>query len=259
VQLGPEQGRILEPTAFSLAPDGTFVVADMPEKQERVQVFTPVGFRIGGFVLPPRMRTQLTYNDVVLNGIGSLHYTGSAILISQPESGALVTQYALNGHVVRTFGELRATGHEDDQAIHLALNSGIPLPAPDNGFYFVFQQGLPALRRYDANGRLLFERRIEGREIDDVVANLPVVWVRGRTKGEFPIVPPTIRTASVDGDGNLWVSFIVPYTYVYDRDGDKIRTVQFRAAGVLSPSSLFFGPRGRLLVTPGLYEFSTGK
>jgi hypothetical protein len=43
---------------------------------------------------------------------------------------------------------------------------------------------------------------------------------------------------------------------VFDADGDKIRMVQFRGAGVVAPNSLFFGPRGRLLVTPGLYEFT---
>jgi len=31
--------------------------------------------------------------------------------------------------------------------------------------------------------------------------------------------------------------------------------VQFRAAGIMSPSSLFFGSNGRVLVTPGLFEF----
>ena len=55
---------------------------------------------------------------------------------------------------------------------------------------------------------------------------------------------PTIRTAAVDRSGNLWVTFVVPYTYVYDRDGDKIRTLQFRAAGIMAPNSLFFGPKG---------------
>jgi hypothetical protein len=43
--------------------------------------------------------------------------------------------------------------------------------------------------------------------------------------------------------------------HVFDRDGDKIRAVQFRAAGIMSPNSLFFGKNDRILVTPGLYEF----
>ena len=55
------------------------------------------------------------------------------------------------------------------------------------------------------------------------------------------------------------VSFVVPYTYVFDRDGDKTRTVQFRAAGIIAPNSLFFGNGDRILVTPGLYEFGAGR
>ena len=31
-----------------------------------------------------------------------------------------------------------------------------------------------------------------------------------------PLVPAMIRTAAVDPDGNLWISLVAPYTYVYD-------------------------------------------
>ena len=133
--------------------------------------------------------------------------------------------------------------------LHLALNSGIPLVDPAGGFYFVFQTGEPVFQKYDAAGQLVFERRIQGREIDALVAGLPSTWPRRQTsEGELPLVTPTIRTAAVDPDGRLWVAFTVPYTYVFDRDGDKIRTVQFRGAGIVTPSSLFFaqerqGPR----------------
>jgi hypothetical protein len=64
-----------------------------------------------------------------------------------------------------------------------------------------------------------------------------------------------VRTAAVDAAGRLWISLVVPYTYVYDGAGEKRRTVQFRGAGILSPSSLFFAPRHRLIVGPGGYEF----
>ena len=37
------------PTAFAVEPNGTFVVADAPNNRERIQIFTPAGFRIGGF------------------------------------------------------------------------------------------------------------------------------------------------------------------------------------------------------------------
>ena len=44
----------------------------------------------------------------MLNGIGSLQYTGTSILMSQPETGALITEYALQGGVNRLIGTLRA-------------------------------------------------------------------------------------------------------------------------------------------------------
>jgi hypothetical protein len=35
--------------------------------------------------------------------------------------------------------------------------------------------------------------------------------------------------------------------------------VQFQGAGVISPTSMSFTRNGRLLVTPGLYEFDPNK
>ena len=254
--IGQEQGRIIDPTAFAVEPNGTFVVADAPNGRERIQIFSAAGFRIGGFMLPGRMTTRVTIGDVVLNGIGTLQYTGQSILMSQPETRGLIAEYTLQGSINRLIGTLRPTGHEDDYDLHVALNSGIPLVDPKGGFFFVFQTGLPMFRKYDRDGKLLFERRIEGLEVDPIVASLPTTWRRRRIDDrEVPLVPPTIRAAAVDSSGNLWISFVAPYTYVYDSDGDKLRSVQLRGAGIVTPASLFFGVDGRLLVTPGLLEF----
>jgi hypothetical protein len=73
-----------------------------------------------------------------------------------------------------------------------------------------------------------------------------------------PLVRPLIRTAAVDRTGQLWISLATPLTYVFDAQGDKVRTVQFVGAGPLSPTSLFFTRENRLLVTPGCYEFDPG-
>jgi hypothetical protein len=255
VQIGAEPGRILDPTAFAVAPDGSFVVADAPGNRGRIQRFGPAGNRLGGFLLSGSTRPRLIVENVVMNGVGSLQYTGSSILLSQPEEGALITEYDLGGRTGRSFGELRPTGHEQDLDVHLALNSGIPLVAPNGDVLFVFQAGVPAFRRYDGAGRLLFERTMQGREVDRIVEELPRSWPRSAANGELPLVRPTIRAAALDREGRLWVSFVAPFTYVFDRDGDKVREVQFRGAGPVTPNSLFFGPRGTLLATPGLYEF----
>src|SRR5436190_8286129 len=51
IEIGQEQGRILQPRGFDVRPDGSFVVADAPRSQERVQIFGPAGLRTAGFFL----------------------------------------------------------------------------------------------------------------------------------------------------------------------------------------------------------------
>ena len=257
VGVGVEPGRILHASTFDSAPDGTFVIADAPFGTPRVQIFHETGARLGGFALARLPGPIVTMEQMVVNGVGSVEYTGASILVSQPESGALVTEYSLDGRTTRAFGILRRTGHEDDRDVHLALNTGRIVADPTGGFYFVFLAGDPVFRKYDAAGKLVFERHIEGLELDAYVRDMPTRWPRRGRGGEIPLVRPAVRTAAADSAGHLWVSLSVPFTYVYDRTGQKRRTVQFRGAGLLSPLGMFFGPQGRLLVSPGCYAFET--
>ena len=258
IQIGVEAGRILRPVAFDSAPDGTFAIADAPGGIDRIQIFFHLGGTVAGFTLQGRSIPRVALGNFVLSGIGSLDYTGKTILVSQPDAGALISEYAVDGRTLRSFGDLRATGHERDRDLHLALNAGIPLAIPgDGGFYFVFLAGVPAFRKYDAGGTLVFERHVEGIELDRHVQSLPSEWPRRKTAaGELPVVPPSVRAAGLAPDGNLWLSLVTPHTYVYDASGDKRRTVQFRAAGIITPSNFHFTADGRILVAPGCYTFS---
>jgi hypothetical protein len=259
VEVGSEPGKILDPSAFDMDPnDGTFVVADAPLQQERIQIFTSAGSRMSGFTLPGRAEPRITFDTFVLNGVGSIQFTGDTLLLNQPERGALITEMRLDGTPIRTFGTLRPSGQESDRNVHLAFNSGFPLADPTGGFYFVFAAGPPIFRKYDAKGRMVFERHIEGPEIDEYLRTLPTTWARKNVpgSGSIPLVNPEIRAAAVDRTGRLWVSLVQPVTYVYDSSGDKIRAVQFSAVGgVIAPNSLFFTKDGRILVTPGCFEF----
>ena len=257
VQIGVEAGKLLRPLAFDSAPDGTFVIADAPFRSERVQAFFYAGGTVGGFTLPGRTTPRVALGNFVLSGVGSLDFTGKTIFVSQPESGALITEYGLDGRVLRSFGNLRATGHEGERDLHLALNAGIPLwLGPKDGFYFVFLGGVPTFRKYSADGTLLFERHVEGVEIDRHIQSLPGTWPKRQTDaGELPIVPPTVRAAAVDPAGQLWLSLISGHTYVYDTQGDKRRVIQFEAAGALSITNFHFTKDGRLLAAPGCFTF----
>jgi hypothetical protein len=255
VQIGAEPGRILQPFAFDVTADGTFVVADAPGSGSRLQLFLPSGSRLAGFVIPGR-GMPLLIDGVAITGISSLVMSGRSVFLSQPESGALISEHGLDGVSARTFGELRATGHEKDRPLHNALNSGLVVINPEGGFYYVFVAGVPAFRKYDALGKLVFERHIEGIELDEYMRTRPTAWPRRNTKdGELPVVRPAIRAAAADANGNLWISLDLPYTYVYDRRGDKQRVVQFRAAGLLAPTNMSFTSGGRLLLTPGCFLF----
>jgi hypothetical protein len=256
VEIGPEMGRILQPRGFDVNSSGSFVIADAPRGQERVQIFDSQGQRTTGFFLPGRPIQNITVGSLVLNGVTSMQFTGSTLLISEPEGGWLFTEYSLGGRALRGIGELRRTGFEQDRAVHIAMNAGLPLADPAGGYYYVFLTGQPMFRKYDAKGVLEFERHIEGRELDAFVAALPNTWPTRRIQDrEVPFVQPTVRTAAVDAQSRLWISLALPYTYIYDSRGDKVRTVQFSSTGIFVPTSLSFSVSGRVLVTPGCYEF----
>lgn len=257
IEIGTEPGRVLAPTAFRLARDGSFAIADAPGGIPRVQMFTTSGSSLGGFYLQGRAIPRILLGTLVLSGIGGMEYTGRSILLSQPENGALVVEYSADGRPLRSFGELRATGQEGDRDLHLALNSGLVLANPAGGFYFVFLAGVPQFRKYDGEGKLVFERHVEGREIDSFVQNLPTTWKRQRTDaGEIPLVLPSIHGAAADRSGHLWIAMAAGVTYVFDGAGDKRRIVEFAAPGIGTPAGLTFTPKGRLLVTPGCYAFA---
>jgi hypothetical protein len=247
---------VLQPAAFALSGDDIIAVADAPAGYERIQLFSPGGSSLGAFVLDKKIAARLWLGPIILNGIGSMAFTGKTFLLSRPEDGALFAELDIEGNGLRQFGALRRTGHEADRDLHLAFNVGLPLVDPTGGFYFVFQTGRPLFRKYDASGVLLYERHIEGAELDVEIQTQATSWPRRDTEGgTFPVVPPVVRTAAVDPTGRLWVSLMAPATYVYDRRGDKIRTIEFDAGAPISPSSFFFTSDGRLLVTPGCYEF----
>jgi len=257
VEIGGEGGRILEPSAFDLAPDGRFVVADAPNRRERLQVFDFAGNWLNGFTLPGRAETRISIGGLAIGGVSTLAFLGQRIALNQPETGSLITEYGLGGTPLKSVGTLRPTGHEGDRQLHLAMNTGIPVPLADGGYYFVFLAGTPTFRRYDAGGALVYERLMQGRELDPVIADMPKKWpLRNVDGAELPLVVPTVRSAAVDRNSNLWVTFLIPFTYVFDASGEKARTVQFRAAGILQPTSVSFNTANHALVTPGCYEFA---
>jgi len=238
-------------------PGDQIAVADFSQGADRLQWFDLTGKMIGAFWLPDKHPTPMILQSVAFNGIGALHFSAGSFYLGYPFRGSLISEVDLKGLTVRQIGLQRPTGQEADTELHLALNVGVLAADPAGGFYYVFQTGEPLFRRYDADGHLVFERHIEGVEIDDKIRAIPNVWPKPADRdGNKPLVESIVRAAAVDRAGRLWISLQTGFTYVYDRRGDKIRTIQFDAGGVVTPSSFFFTADGRLLVAPGCYEFS---
>jgi hypothetical protein len=251
VDIGSEDGKVLEPSGFSLAPDGSFAISDAPGGRARVQVIGPAGLRRHTFARPRTVVSRLRIGPLALGGAGSLHFTGERVIVSEPESGWLITELDLDGTPVRSLGRLRPTGQEHDPELHLALNAGMVCPDRAGGWWFVFLAGTPVVRRYEASGALAFERVLQGPELDAVLATQPQRWPRRSVEGrEVPLVVPTVRAAATAPDGALWVSFVVPVTYVIAPDGEKSCTLAFDAAGPVAPTSLSFPSRDTVMVTP---------
>ena len=256
VTIGQAQGELLQPSAFDSARD-QFVVSDAPFGLDRIQLFFKDGTSLGAFQPQIRSLPRVTVDSLVMNGAGSLEFTGESILLGEPDTGWLVTEYSMTGAPLRHFGQLRQTGQERDKDVHIGLNTGFPLAAGDGGFWFVFQAGVPMLRKYDARGDLQFERHIEGVELDPIVRGLPTSWPRKRVTAdrELPLIVPNVQAAAVAPDGSLWMALSLGYVYVFDRYGDKKHVFELHGAGMIRPGSLAFSQSGRLIVTPGGYEF----
>jgi len=142
LQIGLESGRILGPGVLALGPNDLFAIADAPGKAERIQLFSLKGTWSGGFYLETRVAERIVVGPIVLNGVGSMHYTGTSFLVNQPESGALISELNAQGHVVRRIGTLRATGHESDTDLRLARYFGM-----SEGFFLRLQTDYELMAR----------------------------------------------------------------------------------------------------------------
>ena len=101
VEIGYELGRLLNPTSFDVADTGDFIVADAPGRQPRVSVFQSTGQVLNTFTVAATESPRVIVDNFVLNGIAAARYTGSTVLLNQPERGVLVSEYSVTGAVQR--------------------------------------------------------------------------------------------------------------------------------------------------------------
>jgi len=252
--IGHEPGRLLRPMAMALSDDDILAVLDAPNNVQRLQYFGTDGTLIGQFYLTILGTPGVVVNDQIVSGASAMAFDGKTFWFTAPARGTLMFQTDTAGTVLGQVGHLRRTGHEADRELHAALNAGLPVVDPTGGMFFVFQTGRPMLRKYDTAGVLLFERHIEGPELDPIVARLPDRWDTPND-GSRPLPALMVRAAAADRQGRLWVVLQTGHVYVYDTSGEKVRTLVFGGPSRELTSSLFFTRGGRVLTGPAGYEF----
>ena len=261
INIGAEPGRVLDPSAFDIDPaDGSFVVADAPLRRQRVQAFTAGGSRLGGFTLPSKEVARVTLDSVVLNGVGSIQIprVETLLLVNQPETGVLDL-----GAVALRLSHRGARSDSCARRGRKRIRTSTWRSTPDcrssTRRAASTSCSSPASRRSASTtppARCSSSGTSKDLSSTTTCGRCRSRWpLRANGDGDLlPLVLPAVRAAGVDRQGRLWIALMQPYTYVYDPGGEKIRTVQFKGADTLSPSSLFFTKDGRILVTPGCYE-----
>ena len=240
IDIGAEPGRVLDPSAFDIDPaDGSFVVADAPLRRPRIQVFTAQR-------RPPRRLHAAGAREAARvtleSGRAERHRFDPVHRRRDPDQPARDRRARVGavdsyGEPRRTFGQLRATGQEADPNVHLRAERGAAArsirPAASTS------SSSPACRSSASTtrrGRCCSSATSKARSSTTTCRRCRHGGRRGATDdGDvLPLVPPAVRAAGVDRQGRLWIALMSPFTYVYDRSGDKIRTVQFRGADMLA-------------------------
>ena len=189
----------------------------------------------------PRRRSSS--DNLMLNGTGSVHFGGSRLLLSHPESGALVTAYTPAGYPTMTFGRLRPTGFESDRELHLAHNAGLPLADPTGGLLLRLHHraaDLPQVRRgrhapLRAPHRGRRDRRAPRRAADRVAAP-----ARRGSRGAVRRAghPRRRRRARAASSGSRWPCRTPTST---TRRATRSAPCSSTAPALISPTSLSFG------------------
>ena len=252
-------GCSIRPPSISIRPTAASSSPTRRCGDRASRLFTADGRRLAGFTLAEREKPRLLLD----NDRAERHRLDSVHGRPHPHQSAGDRQrwcpsWSCTAHPMRTFGQLRPTGQKADENVHLALNAGLPLADPTGGYYFVFSAGdpdVPEVRREGhAPVRAPHRRPGSGRLPADDADAMADAADRGRRRaaggapgGQDRRRGP--RGAAVDR------ADVARSPTSTTAAGDKVRTVQFRGASLLSPNSLFFTKDGRVLVTPGCYEF----
>lgn len=245
-KIGQALGEFYYPNDLAVDKDGYIYVRDSMNR--RFQVFEWNGKPVGEFPNSPEA------HGLAVNSRGE-------ILLGQPQKGKLVTVYDRAGKQLRSFGELHklsdfygaGVADLDAQYKHAINRVKFAVDSQDN--VYVGFMGAPVFQKYDANGRLLFEKKIGGPEAAAIVTGFQKDRKSPVRRGIDDIPTPHIITGlAVDNaTGTLYVSFQWDrgWVYVANASGDGTAILEYPQRDLLV-QNISLSEDGKALLAPRL-------
>jgi len=232
--IGSAPGRLFRPGYIDVSRDGLIYVQD--GGNERIQCFALDGTYLGGFATKSYMGMAAG-----LNG---------EIYLGQPENGALVSVYSREGKHLRSFGKLKTYSElmgqelqDLDEQYALAANR-VRLFVDRDGSTLVSFMLVPLIQKYSPDGKLVFESRLEGPEIDALRQTSGLLTMSMDGVAETILALEAIALPS----GQINVVLTNGSIYVVDENGRRQRVIHPQTGRSFSPEMTGITPTGALLV-----------
>ena len=210
--IGSGPGKLFHPGSIAVSPDGIVFVQDGGNL--RVESFRTNGAFIGEFHTEPFM--------------GFAAGAGGTVYLGQPEKGALVSVYSSDGKFLRSFGKLKEYSDvfgPSTANLNQQFSKGtnrVRISLKRNGNILVNFVLVPILQEYTPQGKLVFESRLVGPEIDELTSTTGHLTMSMDGFVEHVIALEAIERPN----GEINVVLIDGSIYVADSKGQRLRVLQ---------------------------------